>query len=213
MTPLDPGRRYKNLKTEFIQKIDYNHPNMMRRLFYELFYFRRPPWDTGISPPELIAFMDSHPPGRALDLGCGTGTNAITLAQHGWQVVGVDFVGRAVGLARRKAKRAGVQVDFRADDVTRLRGLTGPFDLVLDMGCLHSLTAQQKTAYINNLASLLDTQGTYLMYAFITQDEQASGTGLNPNDLSLLAQHLRLAQRVDGTDRGARASAWFTYQR
>lgn len=186
---------------------------MIRRLFYELFYFRRPPWDTGISPPELMAFIDSNPPRRALDLGCGTGTNAITLAQHGWQVVGVDFVGRAVRVARRKAKQAGVQVDFRADDVTRLRGVSGPFDLALDIGCLHSLTRQQKDVYIQNLERLLAPQGTFLLYAFVSQDEQVQGTGLTPKDLGLLASCLHLVQRMDGVDRGERASAWFSYQR
>lgn len=186
---------------------------MMRRLFYELFYFRRPPWDTGISPPELMAFITSHPPARALDLGCGTGTNAITLAQHGWQVVGVDFVGRAVRAARRKAKQAGVQVEFRSGDVSRLRGVASQFDLVLDIGCLHSLTPQQKTAYIGNLARLLAPQGTFLLYAFVTLNDDAQNSGLVSGDLDLLSSSLRLVQRVDGVDRGERASAWFTYQR
>jgi cyclopropane fatty-acyl-phospholipid synthase-like methyltransferase len=186
---------------------------MIQRLFFEMFYFRHPPWDTGISPPELIAFINSHPPGHALDLGCGTGTNAITLAQHGWQVVGVDFVGRAVRAGKRKAKQAGLEVDFHIDDVTRLRGINGPFDLILDIGCLHSLSGRQKAAYIDNLGRLLAPQGTFLLYAFITQDETAQTTGLTPDDLTLLDSRLRLTQRVDGADRGDRASAWLTYQR
>ena len=186
---------------------------MIHRLFFEVFYFRHPPWDTGISPPELIAFINSHPPGRALDLGCGTGTNAITLAQHGWQVVGVDFVGRAIRAARRKSKQAGVLVDFHIDEVTRLSGVTGPFDLVLDIGCLHNLTEQQKAQYADNLRRLLAPQGTFLLYTFIISDETAQGRGLTPGDLTLLASCLRLLQRVDGADRGERASAWLTYQR
>lgn len=185
---------------------------MLRRLFFEFTYFRRPPWDTGVSPPELLAFIDSHPPGRALDLGCGTGTNAITLAQRGWQATGVDFVGRAIRAARRKARQAGVQVEFRAGDVSRLRGICGPFDLVLDIGCLHSLTPQQKAAYIENLPRLLAPQGTFLLYAFVAPSEDHQGSGLTPNDLRLLASRLRLVQRVDGVDRGERPSAWFTYQ-
>ena len=47
----------------------------MRRIFFELRYLLGDvPWDTGVSPPELLDFLDRHPPGRALDLGCGTGT-------------------------------------------------------------------------------------------------------------------------------------------
>ena len=187
--------------------------SLRRKLFYSIFYFRQPPWDTGISPPELMDFIEAHSPGRALDLGCGTGTNAITLAQHGWQVVGVDFVGRAVRAARRKARQVGVLVNFHIDDVTKLNSITGPFDLVLDIGCLHSLSIQQKAVYIDNLTRLLTPQGTFLLYTFITTDETAQDRGLTPGDLTQLASRLHLVQRQDGTDRGDRASAWLTYQR
>jgi SAM-dependent methyltransferase len=187
--------------------------SLRRKLFYSLFYFCQPPWDTGISPPELMAFIETHTPGRALDLGCGTGTNAITLAQHGWQVVGVDFVGRAIRAARRKARQAGVMVDFHKDDVTRLSGITGLFDLVLDIGCLHSLSSRQKAVYTDNLGRLLSPQGTFLLYAFISPDDSDQSPGLTRGDLSMLVSRLRLTQRVDGADRGDQASAWLTYQR
>jgi cyclopropane fatty-acyl-phospholipid synthase-like methyltransferase len=185
---------------------------MLHHIFYELFYIRRPPWDTGVSPPELMEFINAHPPGRALDLGCGTGTNAITLAQHGWQATGVDFVGRAIRSARRKAKQAGVRAEFRQGDVTRLDGVRGPFELVLDIGCLHSLTPQQKAAYIENLRRLLAPGGTFLLYGFITQVNDGQFASLNPSDLDRLSSFLRLVQRIDGSERGQRASAWLTYQ-
>ena len=57
------------------------------------------PWDTNITPPEVKEFIAAAPPGKALDLGCGTGTNAITLAQHGWQATGVDFAPKAIRTA------------------------------------------------------------------------------------------------------------------
>ncbi len=117
-----------------------------RRMSFNLWYFRRPPWDTGITPPELMAFVASRPSGRALDLGCGTGTNAITLAQYGWQVTGIDFAMKAIRLARRKAIKASVVIDFHVGDVTRLEGITGLFDLVLDIGCFHSLTPEGKAS-------------------------------------------------------------------
>lgn len=184
----------------------------LRRLFFNLWYFRDPPWDTGITPPELVAFIQDSPPGRALDLGCGTGTNVITLAQNGWDVTGVDFVARAIRAGRRKARRAGVDVDLRVGDVTKLDGVNDPFDLILDIGCFHSLSPKGKRDYIGNLARLLAPGGTYLMYGFFKASED-SGTGLLQADIDQLKSRYQLVDRQDGTERGTRPSAWFTFQK
>ena len=184
---------------------------LWRWLGFNIRYFQRPPWDTGISPPELLEFIANHPPGRALDLGCGTGTNAITLAQHAWQVTGVDFIRRAISIARKKARLAGVNVDFRLEDVATLKGVAGPFELVLDIGCYHSLSTQAKQRYAMNLPRLLSTDGTFLMYAFF-KDLNAAGPGLVPADLGYLEAHLALERRQDGSERGFHPSAWFTYR-
>lgn len=156
-------------------------------------------------------FIASHSPGRALDLGCGTGTNVITLAQHGWQVIGVDFVRKAVATGKRKALQAGVQVDLRVGDVTNLNGIAAPFDLILDIGCFQSLTPEPKRDYVRNLTHLLAPGGTYLMYAFFKSAE-SDRFGLTAADLELLGENLELAHRQDGTERGYRPSAWFTYR-
>jgi cyclopropane fatty-acyl-phospholipid synthase-like methyltransferase len=184
----------------------------LRRLFFNLWYYLNPPWDTGISPPELLDFIDSHPPGRALDLGCGTGTNVITLARHGWEVTGVDFARRAIHEARQKARQAGVKVDLRVADVTRLGGVHGPFDLILDMGCLHSLPREGKNEYIHNLDRLLAQDGTYLMYGFFKKQDD-SGPGLAKEDIEQLEQHFEILDRQDGTERGIHPSAWFKIRR
>lgn len=186
--------------------------SMLHKLFFNFRYLGNPPWDTGISPPELLRFINTHPAGRVLDLGCGTGTNVISLAKNSWQVMGVDFAPRAIRSARQKAKRAGVKVDLRVQDVSRLEGITGPFDLILDIGCLHGLSVQGKQAYINNLTHLLALQGSYLLYGFL-KDSKGSGTGLSPEDLDLISSRLDLVERIDGTDRAAKPSAWFTFQR
>ena len=137
---------------------------------FSLWYWlpRRPPWDTGIVPPEVERFVASHAPGRALDLGCGTGTNVVYLADQGWTALGVDFAGRAIAKAVRRASVAGVSrwCEFRVGDVTRLDGTLGPFDLALDVGCLHSLPASRRGAYSVGLARLVRPGGTYLLYAF-----------------------------------------------
>src|SRR5262245_45052343 len=63
------------------------------------------PWDTGTPDPLLVEMIESRAiaPGRALEIGCGTGTNAIFLAQHGFKVLGVDISEIAVNRARAKA--------------------------------------------------------------------------------------------------------------
>lgn len=185
---------------------------LLRRFFFTLWYFRQPPWDTGISPPELIAFLDTRPPGRALDLGCGTGTNVLTMAQHGWEVTGVDFAARAIQIARQKLLQAGVEARLVVGDATRLDGIVGPFELILDMGCLHGIFPERRDAYYANLTRLLAAGGTYLLYAVWKSPEANKQIGLTQADLQTLQKHLDLVHRQEGTERGRRPSTWFTFQ-
>jgi cyclopropane fatty-acyl-phospholipid synthase-like methyltransferase len=186
--------------------------NLFKKIFFNFLYLTRPPWDTGITPPELVSFIDSSSPGRALDLGCGTGTNAIYMAQHGWRVSGVDFISRAIHAARQKAEKAGVEVDFYVDSVTRLKGINGTFDLILDIGCLHNLQEKERSVYIQNLKRLLNKQGTFLIYTFI-QDESHQKSGVSEADIAIMRNFMRLESRQDGMERGIRASAWLRFTR
>jgi cyclopropane fatty-acyl-phospholipid synthase-like methyltransferase len=187
--------------------------NLINRLFFSLWYLRRPPWDTGVSPPELMDYIKSHPVGKALDLGCGTGTNVITLAKSGWQVVGVDFVRRAINLAKKNAKQYDVQVDLRVEDVTRLESVCGKFDLVLDIGCFHSLPPSTRQSYILKIDQLLADGGTFLLYLFLAANTENSATGATEADLHFITGKLHLLERQDGTERGLYPSAWLTLQK
>ncbi len=181
----------------------------LRRIFFNYMYYRKPRWDTGISPPELVAFIQTNPPGKALDLGCGTGTNVITLAKNGWQVTGIDFAPRAIALARRKLQRAGVQADLHVGDVTHLEKISGPFDLILDLGCFHTLGQEERKAYLQNTKRLLAAQGVYLLYAFFAIPGNG-GPGITQADVSAINSLFKLVSRQDGTDTGrGRPSAWF----
>jgi len=196
-----------------ILSVKINTMQYFRKVIFNLWYiFGDPPWNTGVSPPELIEFIQSQPPGRALDLGCGTGTNAITLAKHGWQVTALDFAGAAIRQARRKANESGLKIDFRIADATDLSAIHGPFDLILDIGCFHSLTGGDISTYIDNLERLLAPEGTFLMYGFFKSPNE-SGPGLLENDVSSISSHFKLVDRQDGTERGQRPSAWFTFKK
>ena len=186
--------------------------NILRRLAFNLWYYRRPPWESGIVPPEVTGFIQKYPTGRALDLGCGTGTSSIALAKAGWQVTGVDFARRAIQIARRKARRAGVKVDFSVEDVLRLRGVHGSFNLVLDIGCFHGLAGKERPVYLENLEKLLASRGFWLMYGFFKADA-LPGPGLLKVDLKTVARYFRLVERKDGVDKKERPSVWLLYQR
>jgi|YNPMSStandDraft_1061717.scaffolds.fasta_scaffold02706_2 SAM-dependent methyltransferase len=177
-----------------------------RRFFFEWMYFRSPPWDSGIVPPEVVNFVSHHPPGRAIDLGCGTGTNVIYLAKQGWQVVGVDFSRKALSMARRKSKSDGVMVNFIHDDVSVLSKVQGPFDLVLDIGCFHSLSPAQKQNYLQRVEELLAPDGYFLLYGFINRPPNT--TSIQPEDIQAIQNSLTIVNQQVGEDKG-RAAAWF----
>ena len=186
---------------------------MLRKYYFNLLYlFSEPPWDTGVSPPELLQFIENHPPGNAIDIGCGTGTNVITLAQAGWQITGVDFAPHAIKMAKRKASRAGIQAELMVRNATDLNGISGPFDLALDMGCFHGLR-DKKADYLSELERILAPGGHWLMYGFFNPAADSSIPGLAEADLELIPASMKLIWRQDGFDKNERTSAWFLYQK
>jgi len=126
------------------------------RMLYRLTYrLGAPRWDTGMPQPELEQLVAGRPPGRVLDLGCGTGADAVYLAGHGWEAVGIDFAPEAIAAAKKKAADAGVTAAFVLGDASRLAdaGVRGPFDLLLDVGCYHTIPAGRRDAYVAGAAA------------------------------------------------------------
>lgn len=184
---------------------------MLKWLRFNLSYLGRPPWDSGISPPELLDFIAHHPAGRAIDLGCGAGTNVLTLARNGWQVTGIDFAATAIWIARRKIRRGQAAATLSVGDVTHLDAITGPFDLALDLGCFHGI--EDRLAYLIQLQHLLVPGGHWLMYGFFKIAKEPEGPGLDDATLNMIdARGFRLVSRTDGVDKRNRPSAWLLYQ-
>jgi SAM-dependent methyltransferase len=181
--------------------------------FQWLYWRSKTPWDTNITPPEVIEFLADAIAGRALDLGCGTGTNAITLARHGWQVTGVDFVPSAIRKARFKAAAAGLAIDFVTADVTDLKGIHGPFDYALDIGCLFGLDADSRMKYADNLIRLLRPGACYMLYAWLPREWLGRMVGITEDQIeSMLGKAFIRERMVLGEEKGG-ASAWYWYRR
>jgi SAM-dependent methyltransferase len=144
------------------------------------------PWDR-VLPQELVDVIDGPDklgPGRALDLGSGYGTKAIYMATHGWKVTAVEYVPRALEEARRRASKAGVKLDLRRGDVTRLGELKlePGYNLVFDFGCFHGLRDGQRDAYVQGVNALAAPGATLLMMAF-TKPMPPITTGVAESEL------------------------------
>ena len=155
-------------------------------LFYRLAYRSGTPrWDSTEPRPELAR---GRAPGRALDLGCGTGSDVLYLASLGWDATGVDFAPRAIAAARSRAAASGSPASFTVGDVTRLRqaGVGGQFDLVIDIGCYHAIPADRRDAYRDEVAALTRPGGD-LYLAGVTEPPATwrllGARGLNAGDL------------------------------
>lgn len=136
--------------------------------FYEITYSRfRAPWDVG-ARKELVELVESGrlKPCRAIDLGSGTASNCIYLAQRGFEVTGVDFASAAIALGRQRAAEAGVAVNFVEDDLTDLRHVSGPFDLLVDYGTLDDLSLKDRDLYMQNVLPLTHPGSRFLLYCF-----------------------------------------------
>lgn len=126
------------------------------------------PWDSGRPSAELRRLVESGElaPGSMIEFGCGTGTNAVYLARHGFTVTAVDLAPLAVERAEAKAAEAGVAVRFVCGDVTKLDDVAGPFDFVFDRGCYHCVRrAGLLDGYLATVARLTQPGARLLVLA------------------------------------------------
>ena len=139
-------------------------------------------WRRPAPPAELVDLVEGSSPlpaGRALDLGCGTGTDSIYLATHGWDVTGVDTVPKALAIAGRAAAAAGVAPRFIAGDVTRLSdlGVGDGYALLLDFGCFHTLPEDRRSAYVASIGRRLLGHGHVIRAGAACQANSPSRRG------------------------------------
>lgn len=195
--------------------------NGIQDMFNERYRQGETPWDTGISPPELLEAIANPPAGlprRMLDIGCGTGTNCLTVAQQGWQVVGIDFAQLAIDLATQKAHvladkiaRAGGSIRFLVADATQLvpPAPDERFSLLLDLGCLNGIPLDLRTNYAEMVAQQAMPGALFLLYAHLPVVGRERPHGVTPDELDrLLARSFRLERREMGIAPQGGASMW-----
>jgi SAM-dependent methyltransferase len=165
---------------------------------------RREDWDRRYSAVEnlwsakpnrfLVAEVSELEPGRALDLACGEGQNAIWLAEQGWTVRGIDYSGVAIEKARARAARDGVEVEFVQADLLEYEPEEAAFDLVLIL-YLH-IPAAERPAVHAKAARTVAPGGTFLLLGHDVTN-LTEGVG-GPSDPGLLYTPDEVAAELDG---------------
>lgn len=125
------------------------------------------PWDIGKPQPTVVRVASAGGfAGAVLDVGCGTGENALHVASMGLQVLGVDVAETALAIARQKAKDRNIEVEFVAADAFGLEGLGRMFRTVLDCGLFHTFDGDERTPYVASLASVTEHDGSLYLLCF-----------------------------------------------
>jgi SAM-dependent methyltransferase len=144
----------------------------------------------------LVAEVADLAPGRALDLACGEGQNAIWLATLGWDVTGVDFSEVAIAKARERAERDGVRATFECADLLEYEATTGAFDLVVVL-YLHIPSAGRRHVLAKASAAVAPG-GTFVLVGHDLTN-LTDGVG-GPSDPDLLSTPDQIAGELPGLE-------------
>ena len=140
----------------------------------------------------LVDQVDSLTPGRALDIGSGTGGNAIWLAKHGWQVTALDYSAVAIEKGRRLATEQGVNVDFVVADASEYQP-PGRYDLIT---CFYiQLFPKQRATMLAAMSKALVQGGTLL---FVSHDKSSRPRGWSSEDLLSLTTSEEIVAELPG---------------
>lgn len=136
----------------------------------DAYLHNRAPWDIGRPQPAIVRVVDAGDLQEpVLDSGCGSGEHALLAATQGMLVTGVDISRQAIERARAKARGRGLAAEFLVGDVLDLPSverLDPPFRSVIDTGCFHTFSDEERLRYAASLASVLDPGGVLHLLCF-----------------------------------------------
>jgi cyclopropane fatty-acyl-phospholipid synthase-like methyltransferase len=144
------------------------------RSTFESAYTGQAPWDIG-RPQQAFLDVADQITGSVLDVGCGTGENALFFAQRGHKVTGIDFLEEPITRARRKATERGLTPTFLVMDALALKDLPEVFDSVIDSGLFHVFSDEDRKHYVEGLATVLKPGGSLFLLCFSDREPGTQG--------------------------------------
>ena len=147
---------------------------MSLNLFDKPYEEGTPNWDIGRPQHEIVRLHEQNLIiGTVLDLGCGTGENALYLSERGYEVWGMDASAEAIVRAKRKVEQRGVKIDQGAHKPTFLLGnalrldlLDRSFETAIDSGLFHGFTDEERPVFVKSLQKALKPGSTYYLLCF-----------------------------------------------
>ena len=135
-----------------------------------------PPWDIGRPQPAFVRLAERRAiVGSVIDVGCGTGENALYLASLGLDVTGVDAAPTAIGIAKDKAAERGITATLLVADALALERVGRTFDVAIDCGLFHTFSDPDRTRFERSVHRVLREGGRYYMLCFSELEPDGGG--------------------------------------
>lgn len=145
-----------------------------RQRFEQAYRDAKAPWDIGLPQPSLVEVADQVN-GSVLDVGCGTGENAMFFAARGHDVVGVDYLPSPIERAKKKARERALNVRFAVHDALQLSELRRQFDNVIDCGLFHVFSDEDRDTYVGQLETV--THPGSILFLLCFSDKEPGDAG------------------------------------
>ncbi len=141
-------------------------PSLSVEFFHQI-YQGQPAWEIEAPQPVIVQLKEQGKiVGSVMDIGCGTGANAIYLAERGHEVAVFELVPRAIELAKARLGDRSLPVEFRVADVLRLSDLGKRFDTAIDAGVFHVFSDKDRARYVENVKRHLEPGGRLFLICF-----------------------------------------------